>query len=408
MRPHQSIFRKLHLATMPLLLALAVTSCEKPDPVEQATPPVDAFPEITDPAVDALTQQAWSISAELLDESLASTQTFNTAIASLLTSPSEETLKAARSAWVTAHNAFQKTIILLMLADTNPGLFGRLADLQFAIDAHPIQPGFIDYFSVYTHSGIVNDIAMPLTADALRQQHGLTDNADVSLGFHALEYLLWGEKGDRPHSDFEATEELTQAQRTAGLRIIDLPNNRRRTLAQLLTNLLEDDLVALRQQWGNLKSHYLSITPTGRVQLWRSATHSWVISTIKQFDAYSAYINNPPEGDEPAPWHSPFADNLNTHSVQANAQALSAQLETLNTILLNTDQGLGRWTLPEEQRDSVITSLATLKTNVEQQEGNWPGGLTESSEEPLGMLLDVLSDEAWQSVGQSEPDIDLP
>ena len=59
--------------------------------------------------------------------------------------------------------------------------FAALDDFRQLLDTHPIQPGYLDYFDVYTHSGIVNDIAVPITASAIRAQHGLTESLNVSV-----------------------------------------------------------------------------------------------------------------------------------------------------------------------------------------------------------------------------------
>src|SRR5690606_17067548 len=179
----------------------------------------------------------------------------------------------ARDAWRRAHNAYMEFQLLSALSGSNPGLFGALAEYDFALEAWPIQPGYLDYFDVYSHSGIVNDMALPLTAEAVREQHGLTDSSDVSIGFHALEYLLWGENGERPLADF-APATPDAAQEEAGMRTVDLPSNRRRALLRLLSQLLMDDLREFKQAVENpnglLRRAYLTLPPESRVELLRT------------------------------------------------------------------------------------------------------------------------------------------
>lgn len=215
------------------------------------------------------------LSESFLNNTLKAAKNFQQAITSFLQLPNEENFLASKNRWVTAHQHWQEFSLFFSVQHSNPGLFSFLEPFQSSIDAQPIQPGFLDYFSEYTHSGIVNDIALPLTAKNLREQHGITDASDIVLGLHGIEFLLWGEKGDRPVSDFIAATSLSDEQKNAQLSIVDLPNNRRRTLLQLQTQLLVDDLNALQRQWsdaqGIFQRTYFSLPKTSRLQLIRSA-----------------------------------------------------------------------------------------------------------------------------------------
>mgnify|MGYP000238056823 CR=1 FL=1 len=131
------------------------------------------------------------------DEALALQQSID----NLLQENTQHALDQARDQWHISHNRYREAAIFLVIGESNPGLFGHLQTLNFNLDAWPIMPGFLDSFDVYTQSGIVNDITVPLNAESVRQQHGFTDDSEVTLGFHAIEYLLWGEGGQRPLAD---------------------------------------------------------------------------------------------------------------------------------------------------------------------------------------------------------------
>ena len=57
----------------------------------------------------------------------------------------------------------------------------------------PLNEAYIDYVKGHPHAGIIADLASPLTEAAIVQKNQADDEADVSTGYHALEFLLWGQ-----------------------------------------------------------------------------------------------------------------------------------------------------------------------------------------------------------------------
>jgi putative iron-regulated protein len=119
-------------------------------------------------------------------------------------------------------------------------------------------------------------MTVELTAGNLRRQHGLTDDTDVILGFHALEFLLWGEQGERPVEDYHERLETSTEELDMGLTLVDLPTNRRRSLLLLLSHLLQDDLLKLQQQWQDpyspLAYAFYQLDSRSRLQLLKDAS----------------------------------------------------------------------------------------------------------------------------------------
>lgn len=129
--------------------------------------------------------------------------------------PVSENRETWQTAWVAAHDDWQSLVYLLP---------GESADL-FQIDAWPIEPGFLDSLPDYPTSGIVNDFSLQLSSTSLRDQHGFTDDTEVALGFHALEYYAFA----RPLTDFEE----------GGINL-----DRRRQLTVLIAETLLADITA--------------------------------------------------------------------------------------------------------------------------------------------------------------------
>ncbi len=173
--------------------------------------------------------------------------TLQTEVSTFLSQTNDDNLERAKQAWLNAHSVYELTTLHRFFAMQTLGEEDslRLLKLQYQINHWPIIPGYIDYVEDYPDSGIVNDINVELDGSGLREQHGSFDVAEATLGFHVIEFLLWGsntETGEaRPTSDYFAVEELSASQIDNGFLLEQLGSNRRRQLVTVvLESLLED------------------------------------------------------------------------------------------------------------------------------------------------------------------------
>jgi putative iron-regulated protein len=160
------------------------------------------------------------------EDSLAAARALAAAVDALIAKPNEATLAAARAAWLAARVPYQQTEVYR---------FGNaiVDEWEGRVNAWPLDEGLIDYVdaSYGTESDenplyVVNVIANPTlviageTVDAsaitpalLRDslQEAEESEANVATGYHAIEFLLWGQDlngtgpgaGKRPASDFD-------------------------------------------------------------------------------------------------------------------------------------------------------------------------------------------------------------
>ena len=159
------------------------------------------------------------------EDSLTTARTLQGAVGALASAPSEATLAAARAAWLAARAPYQQT---------EAYRFGNpiVDEWEGKVNAWPLDEGLIDYVdaSYGTESDendyyVVNVIANPklsvggteidasgITPELLESLHEVGGvEANVATGYHAIEYLLWGQDlngtgpgaGDRPHTDFD-------------------------------------------------------------------------------------------------------------------------------------------------------------------------------------------------------------
>jgi putative iron-regulated protein len=161
------------------------------------------------------------------------------AIAALLASPTAETLAAARFAWLNARPAYMQTDVFRFYG-------GPIEGAERRINGWPLNESVIDYVDGNPGSGIVNSTALPLTLDTivLMQQA-----FDVTTGWHAIEFLLWGQDlsatgpGARPHTDYVAGQGN---------------NDRRRDYLRIVTDLLVNDLGNMVAVWAPGRDNYRS------------------------------------------------------------------------------------------------------------------------------------------------------
>jgi putative iron-regulated protein len=148
-------------------------------------------------------------------------------IDALLATPSEQSLAAARAAWISARVPYMQTEVFR---------FGNkiVDDWEGKVNAWPLDEGLIDYVSrAYTEADTQENEAYAInvianktlkiggeTIDALKitpqllvrnlQEAGGVE-ANVATGYHAIEFLLWGQDlngtgkgaGARPATDFD-------------------------------------------------------------------------------------------------------------------------------------------------------------------------------------------------------------
>ena len=154
------------------------------------------------------------------------------AVGELLSSPTPASLEAARKAWVRARPAYLRTEAFRFYD-------GPIEAIEGEINAWPMNEAFIDYVEGKPDAGLING-KDGLNMEFLATANQKTDEADVTTGWHAIEFLLWGQDlsiegpGNRPATDYAAGT---------------LANDRRRAYLKLVTEKLVGDLQKLEQAW---------------------------------------------------------------------------------------------------------------------------------------------------------------
>lgn len=125
------------------------------------------------------------------------------AVTAFVAKPEAATLARARAAWIAARIAYSRTETLRFYG-------GPIDAVEPLLNAWPIDEAYVDAIPGSTPRGIVHDVAtFPRIAESvlvLANERGGEQN--VSVGWHAIEFLLWGQDlradgpGDRSAEDF--------------------------------------------------------------------------------------------------------------------------------------------------------------------------------------------------------------
>lgn len=246
----RSVFR-FFAGPLAVLLALASPAAFTP-----------AKAQITDSDRQAVLNGYADIAQAMYGDSLAQARRLLGAVERLVAKPSETTLAAARQAWIAAREPYQQTEVFR---------FGNpiVDEWEGRVNAWPLDEGLIDYVSKDSYGEqsaenrlyVANVIANPklkingrmvdagkITKDLLANKLHEAEKieANVATGYHAIEFLLWGQDlngtgpgaGNRPASDFDVKN------CTGG------HCERRIQYLRAATDLLIDDLGTMAKAWG--------------------------------------------------------------------------------------------------------------------------------------------------------------
>ena len=192
-----------------VVLSLACSS-EPTSTLEPTTAPNPEGPSFAELKTDVVTHYADGVHA-LYSKSLASATAMDTAINIFLDDPTPATLEAAKRAWLTARDDYGPTEAFRFYG----GPIDNEEDgPEGLINAWPLDEAYIDYVEGDPGAGIINnpDEYSEITAELIESLNEVGAEVNISTGWHAIEFLLWGQDmndvgpGSRPVSDYITAE----------------------------------------------------------------------------------------------------------------------------------------------------------------------------------------------------------
>ena len=263
------------------------------------------------------------IAAAKYEDSVISAQVLQASVDALLANPSAEALQAAKDAWVAARVPYQQTEVYR---------FGNaiVDDWEGKVNAWPLDEGLIDYVdasyggpSDENEYASLNVVANPqfmlsgekidaslitpaLLAETLHEADGVESN--VASGYHAVEFMLWGQDlnghgagvGARPWTDFATGNDCTNEN-----------CDRRSAYLKAATDLLVSDLEWMADQWidgGDARRTLMEHEDTGLVAILTG------MGSLSYGEQAGERMRLGPMLNDPEEEHDCFSDNThNSH-----------------------------------------------------------------------------------------------
>lgn len=333
--------KRLYLVWLVLLVILGTAvACGAPTstPAEEAVPTEEATSEeipteqevTTDEAVEGDTD-AGMVEADTTDELVALKQeslatyadivfasyqdSYDLAVelqgtlATFVAEPNEETHQAAKEAWLAANEPYGQTEAYRFYGgpiDDEDGPEGLL-------NAWPLDEAYVDYVDGAPEAGIINNVeAYPdITEELLASLNEVGAEENISTGYHAIEFLLWGQDfyedsaGQRAYTDYVIDG--------------DVPNAERRGQYLLLAGeQLVNNLSAMVTAWDpaatdNYRAEFLAMDPDLAIQYVLTGLGVLSKSELAGERMFTA-LDNQDQEDE----HSCFSDNTHRDIITNN------------------------------------------------------------------------------------------
>ncbi|MFT4685157.1 MAG: putative iron-regulated protein [Neolewinella sp.] len=226
-------------------------------------------------------------------------------ITDFIADPTAMKQQLAKNAWLAARESYGPTEAYRFANGPIDGEINGEEGPEGLLNAWPLDESYIDYVEGAANAGIINDMTlMPtITKDALASLNGEGGEENVSVGYHAVEFLLWGQDltapsellaGQRPHTDFVDGGTAANA-------------NRRCAYLKACSALLLDHLQILIDQWvpnGPYRTTFLAQDDETNLSNIMTAIATLSKSELAGERVFTAYDNRDQEDE-----HSCFADN---------------------------------------------------------------------------------------------------
>jgi len=225
----------------------------------------------------------------------------------------EKALNRVRQAWIETRPSYGRTETFRFYE--GPIDFGKRADgaqgPEPLLNSWPVDESYIDYVRGNPTAGLINNSDIPITRATLIERNARDDEIDVTTGYHAIEFLLWGQDlnadgpGDRPVSDF----------------VGDGAAARRRVYLKVATDLLVENLKFVVDQWApgadNYRARFLSMDPRQSV-----ANILTGMATLAGFEVAAERLATPLDSGSQEDEHSCFSDTTHV-DILANVTGIA-------------------------------------------------------------------------------------
>jgi putative iron-regulated protein len=357
-------------------LSLALISCDKEEPTPATTP--------IEKAKEAAISNYVNIVYASYEDSYNGAVSLKSKIDLFVADPTASNFDDVKSEWLASRESYGQTEVYRF----GNGPIDDADGPEGLINAWPLDESYIDYTATNAASGIVNDLSKTIdraTLESLNEQGG---EENVTLGYHAIEFLLWGQDdadvslltpGNRPYTDFVDGGTASN-------------QSRRRAYLQIAGELLVEHINSVKSEWstsGAYRTSFLALTTSDAISKIFSGMGILSKSELAGERIFTA-LNNLDQEDE----HSCFADN--THrDIILNAQGI---YNVYNGIYERTDGSIITGTsfsdvvkMADTAVDAdLIALLDASQTNVNNIPAPFDNALTQESVGGTGPIMTAI------------------
>lgn len=250
-----------------------------------------------------------------------------TAVDAFLLAPDAAKLEQAKTAWIEARIPYAQS-------EAYRFYDGPIDTPEPHLNAWPMDEVYVDYVEGQPNAGIINQVAAYPVIDAalLKELNEVGGDKNISTGYHAIEFLLWGQDltvdagaGERPFSDYTTAAHA----------------DRRGTYLKVVTDLLVSDLKTVMDAWApaqdNYRKTFLAMdTSTALGKVLKG------VGTLSSSELSSERMASPLDIGDREEEHSCFSDN--THNdILNNAQSIRNVIlgEYVTTDSKSVSKGVG-------------------------------------------------------------------
>ena len=245
-------------------------------------------------AAAVVAQYAAIVSASY-EDSLAGALDMQRAIAAFVAAPSAETQDAAKKAWLEAREWYGQTEAYRFYSgpiDDDKGPEGRL-------NSWPLDEAYIDYVKGKPKSGLINNPKAVISKASLARANTRGGEENISIGWHAIEFLLWGQDfhadgpGDRSFEDYVVAKASNA--------------DRRRQYLLAVTDLVIDDLRYVQKAWAPGTRNYRAAFERGGIESVRKIIVG--IGSLSRGELAGQRLETAMNTQDQEDEHSCFSDN---------------------------------------------------------------------------------------------------
>ena len=327
------------------------------------------------------------------NDALKDAKTLQSAIAVFVKNPTKLTMANAKAAWLVSRESYGQTEIFRLSNGPIDAEEGWVADkygaLEGQLNAWPLDENMIDYTinakGAKTKGNIIDTKGSfnpggeestsvnvsKITVDALSSLNENGGDANVASGYHAIEFILWGQ--DQDYSNF-VKDSVTKGAMTAGQRplsdfTINKNADRRKAYLQAASQKIVSDLTVISGAWEkgdntNYRAALLGTNEDAKKNISLEDAQKDIFAGMGVFikselanERIAVAVLTPSEEDE----HSCFSDN--THrDIETNYQGFK-------NILMGTYKGMDYGVAPidamnADAKQEILALMTKIETKI--------------------------------------------